>query len=513
MDTPSETAADAQHAVAPLTRLGDRWSTPEYEQLVEEIRSGLTIDEIAKAHGRPPGGITAACNRLLPPEWRESTRQHAPATLARFLEERPGEDLKIPPMNAQRPRPRARTSEPTLTPLPETARLDRDDEAVSLESGDAAVLAFEAVAWLEGKPREQQILRMRVGLDDAPHTLAEIGEQFSLSGERIRQIESRALTLLVRQARKSGTPGEALAALLRLPGPDGVDEAFADRIAALVASEFDAPARVAIPFLLCAAGVASPTARQVAVLARAAAERRRELETEERRTADLERRRAIAVCRADAAVSRWMGHASWPATMAAPPESGTLRALRLTGRGEAAGSFHSRKLDREVFYESSLELAALTVLENGAEIAWYQEQPLKIPYMWKGRQHVYYPDLLAATRAGRCLLIEVKPLMNMPVALNRAKAAAGRAYANERGWGWVTVDGTHTERDLETHIIPVGSLRAIAAELEVHGHLGWRQILELRSDVGVTPRDVAAFVIQTNAQLVLQPRYRIIPAR
>ncbi len=43
-------------------------------------------------------------------------------------------------------------------------------------------------------PREQRILRLRHGLDDdRPRTLAEIGREFGLTRERIRQIEATAL--------------------------------------------------------------------------------------------------------------------------------------------------------------------------------------------------------------------------------------------------------------------------------------------------------------------------------
>jgi RNA polymerase primary sigma factor len=42
-------------------------------------------------------------------------------------------------------------------------------------------------------PREQAVIRARFGLDDQPLTLAEIGESFELTRERIRQIEARAL--------------------------------------------------------------------------------------------------------------------------------------------------------------------------------------------------------------------------------------------------------------------------------------------------------------------------------
>ena len=43
-------------------------------------------------------------------------------------------------------------------------------------------------------PREQKILQMRFGLDDgATHTLEEVGREFGVTRERIRQIEAKAL--------------------------------------------------------------------------------------------------------------------------------------------------------------------------------------------------------------------------------------------------------------------------------------------------------------------------------
>ena len=43
-------------------------------------------------------------------------------------------------------------------------------------------------------PREQKILKMRFGLDDGvTHTLEEVGKEFGVTRERIRQIEAKAL--------------------------------------------------------------------------------------------------------------------------------------------------------------------------------------------------------------------------------------------------------------------------------------------------------------------------------
>jgi RNA polymerase primary sigma factor len=45
-------------------------------------------------------------------------------------------------------------------------------------------------------PREERILRMRFGIGMDSHTLEEVGKQFSVTRERIRQIEAKTLRQL-----------------------------------------------------------------------------------------------------------------------------------------------------------------------------------------------------------------------------------------------------------------------------------------------------------------------------
>jgi RNA polymerase primary sigma factor len=51
-------------------------------------------------------------------------------------------------------------------------------------------------------PREEKVLRMRFGIGEkSDHTLEEVGHEFDVTRERIRQIEARALLKLRRPSR------------------------------------------------------------------------------------------------------------------------------------------------------------------------------------------------------------------------------------------------------------------------------------------------------------------------
>ena len=55
-------------------------------------------------------------------------------------------------------------------------------------------------------PREERVLRMRFGIGmNTDHTLEEVGQQFSVTRERIRQIEAKALRKLKHPHVQEGT--------------------------------------------------------------------------------------------------------------------------------------------------------------------------------------------------------------------------------------------------------------------------------------------------------------------
>lgn len=74
-----------------------------------------------------------------------------------------------------------------------------DEENIKPEESAANQLLKEQVVQMLGAltEREQKIIRLRFGLEDGKsHTLEEVGQEFSVTRERIRQIEAKALAKL-----------------------------------------------------------------------------------------------------------------------------------------------------------------------------------------------------------------------------------------------------------------------------------------------------------------------------
>ena len=79
-----------------------------------------------------------------------------------------------------------------------------DETALNpMEATEQTLLKEQLLAVIETlTPREQKVIRLRYGLDDGhPRTLEEVGREFNVTRERIRQIEAKALRKLRQPSR------------------------------------------------------------------------------------------------------------------------------------------------------------------------------------------------------------------------------------------------------------------------------------------------------------------------
>src|SRR5262249_31234634 len=100
----------------------------------------------------------------------------------------------------------------------------------------------------------------------------------------------------------------------------------------------------------------------------------------------------------------------------------------------------STKLGRQVLCESISEYQVFVWLERAPEVCWYQEQPIAVPYVLRGRNRYYFPDVAALDGQGRFVVVEVKPIFDMYREHTLAKALACLKYAEERGMGYLLID-------------------------------------------------------------------------
>ena len=173
-----------------------------------------------------------------------------------------------------------------------------------------------------------------------------------------------------------------------------------------------------------------------------------------------------------------------------------------------AETWESVKLGRKVVFESRTELSLIRALDMAPQVTWFWEQPTAIGYTFAGRHHTYYPDLLAATEDGYCILIEVKPLLDMPLAINQAKAAAARAFCARNGWGFLVTDLRRSLNDLLTMPVPEEASRQFADALRETGTMTWQDIKARRARCGLTAVQVAALATQRGWYITLSP-YRM----
>ena len=91
--------------------------------------------------------------------------------------------------------------EPSIDDIMEEFRQKPEEAAEAPAPADAAshTLLKEQLGGVLSTltPREEKVLRLRFGLEDGrPRTLEEVGKEFDVTRERIRQIEAKALRKL-----------------------------------------------------------------------------------------------------------------------------------------------------------------------------------------------------------------------------------------------------------------------------------------------------------------------------
>jgi hypothetical protein len=188
------------------------------------------------------------------------------------------------------------------------------------------------------------------------------------------------------------------------------------------------------------------------------------------------------------------------------PELSRKREVSSEGAG-LSGSYFSKKMSREVQYESYMELLFLLKLEQAKDIVLYQEQPVVIPYQIEGQTRKYYPDVFFVFEDGRGVLVEIKHRYQMALYENLAKWSALYKSCLQGGCGLLVTDGKRPFQKLQHHEYLVEFQTALLAALAnaQDGTLSWKEYRNIRDQYNATWDDFIAIILKHRLVWNLQP--------
>jgi len=367
-------------------------------------------------------------------------------------------------------------------------------------------IAYLDAARLEALPeRESAMFSLRYGLSGGKvHLLAEIGNQYGISRERVRQLLQRSHRRIISRAKKQLKTGKTnlpCASLLLYvrnlikPEKTGSNGRFLKII------------EKGIPFLPVSKQLLEFIAKLAYPNSDSALENSRIVHDIILHNRLEDSKRLSEALRLDK-TRRLITHAIWPKCVRRlnTEEIGRLkrhRDISLTGDGNA-GSFFSHKLNRDVQYESDLERRFLQQVELDDSIVVYQEQPLGLSYTLEGRRLTYYPDILLIFKDNRGLIVEIKPLLYMALRQNLAKWKALRRFCENNGLGLLITDGKYSMWQIQKH---KGNNEYVDDILSClcEGPILWPRYKQIRARYNPSRTDFVAMVLENELCWELGP--------
>jgi hypothetical protein len=351
--------------------------------------------------------------------------------------------------------------------------------------------------------RESHIVDLRYGFATGEHhTLKQIGQEFELSRERIRQILQQSLRKIRSKGKRQITRGDTGGACARLQlylestlkpaEPGNLDRIFAFSRDELGYLPQQTQALPLIVYLLYGRREHFRPYWEDLI------KRYREEQVSLKRSAKV-----------DSEFKELLSYIIWPREVSTHLDCSELSRKREVSPDSVglSGSFFSEKMARDVQFESYMELQFLLMLEKAKDVVLYQEQPLVITYQFDGRHHTYYPDVFCVFEDGRGVMVEIKPRYQMALHINLTKWSALYKICLQNGWGLLVTDGKRPFQKLQSYEYSVEFQAALLTALanSEDGTISWKEYRSIRDRHNATLDDFVAIILKNRLEWTLQP--------
>lgn len=120
------------------------------------------------------------------------------------------------------------------------------------------------------------------------------------------------------------------------------------------------------------------------------------------------------------------------------------RKIKASNKLSTRGKHNSTKMFRMIPWESTLERDFIKILDFDQSILYFEFQPIRIDYIYQGKQNEYYPDFLVRKSDYKEYIYEVKDSSKIEDKKNVIKTQVGKKYCQENNMSYVVV----TEKDI-----------------------------------------------------------------
>ncbi|WP_240504961.1 hypothetical protein [Nocardia mangyaensis] len=342
----------------------------------------------------------------------------------------------------------------------------------------------------EHSARDARIVALRLGIGgQRPETLTRIGARYDLARDRVRQLYTKAIGRIVREAARSGHRSAAVFEH-RYPREAGDLRLVRALLAETYATDTDLVAMEWSYLKLRLAGHEQADAKRVAGYVM-----QRILGWQKKTAAILAKLHAPE--EADD-LDPLLPDIEWSSGATAPLPTASARVA--DGDDDGRGRFYLAKAGRDVAYDSALMARLLRSLDASAAVAAFQEEPTALTYQFAGADHVHYPAVAAQLADGRIVLIDVVPLGRIAFQHNRMQTELGRTHAREHGWGWLAWTGSALgPAQLMRRPVDAAIEARIADEL-TQGPYDRLALAAVRSETGLDLLDLAGLVLRNDWQ-------------
>lgn len=177
-----------------------------------------------------------------------------------------------------------------------------------------------------------------------------------------------------------------------------------------------------------------------------------------------------------------------------------------TDKCSVAGEFFSKKLNRNVFYESNLEKHFYDFLEACPDVIHYVEQCEKVPYLVHKKICYYTPDITVFLKDGRCVVVEIKDPSGMVEREVHTKFRALIEYCKQKGMGAILTDGRNDFSQILLHQPNIELENALRDRMENNSsNVFYPELKMFREKYNATNMDISKAIVDLNLSFYHSP--------